>query len=399
MLAMDQTTIDKSTFIDAESILRTRKGAFAGADVYMSHRASDGRVLIVLTRGFGSGIQANVVSSVIASMIINYARRNEPIMRAARSVLNTFSGKDSETEAAFSVFDIEPDGLVRIAQYEAPAIIVLRSGQQVEVERRMVEIEINNKHIAKLYTSEFRAQAQDRIIIVSQGVIDSGIGTYRLVDGWSRTGVLQLCCETIAQSPEISAHELALKIVTRAEMNDLFRAKNDQASAVVYFREPRRLLLCSGPPFNEANDRRLAEKVASWPGAKVISGGTTASIIARELRREINVNMRRDPSGLPPTSQMEGIDMVTEGVLTLAKVKSLLEDATNSELVGKGTDYDLARMLLSNDNIEFVVGTRINAVHQDPNLPVELELRRNVVKEIKRLLETKFMKEIKIEYI
>lgn len=386
-------------FIDAESISRIRKGAFAGSDVYLSHRDSDGRVVLVLTRGSGSGIQANVVASVIASMIINYTRRNEPALRAARSVLDTFSGKDRSTDAAFAVVDIQPDGMVRMAEYDTPQIIVLRAGKILEVNREKVEIQLDESRSATLYISNFQFSAQDRIVSVTQGVADSGVGTLRLPQGWSRTGVCDLCLESIGSTPDISAQELALKIVARAEMNDLFRSKSDMSAMVVYFREPRRLLLCSGPPFNEANDRRLAEKVAAWPGAKVISGGTTATIISRELKREVTVNLRRDPSGLPPTSQMEGVDMVTEGVLTLAKVKSLLERTTTSEIIGQGTDYDLTRLLLTHDSIEFMVGTRINAIHQDPNLPVELELRRNVVKEIRRLLETKFMKEVKTEYI
>lgn len=96
---------------------------------------------------------------------------------------------------------------------------------------------------------------------------------------------------------------------------------------------------------------------------------------------------------------MPGVDLITEGVLTLARVKSLLEQVSSSELNGQGTDFELARILLGHDRIDLVVGTRINPQHQDPALPVELELRRNVIKEIARVLETKFLKEIRIEYL
>ena len=96
---------------------------------------------------------------------------------------------------------------------------------------------------------------------------------------------------------------------------------------------------------------------------------------------------------------MPGVNLITEGVLTLARVKSLLEQTPTSDLPGQGTDFELARILLEHDRIDFVVGTRINPQHQDPALPVELELRRNVIKEIARLLATKFLKEIRIEYL
>lgn len=383
------------SFIEAEYSGRTHKGAFAGADVYLSHRGADGRTLVVLTRGAGSGIQANITASVIASMIINYAKRNEPILRAVRSVLDTFGGKESSTHAAFSVVDIQRDGTVRVAEYEAPRSILLRNGKSEDLRYEKVDISTT----LSIYTAEFKSSPQDRIVLLTDGVIRSGLGTQRLPLGWSRDEVIEMARDIVTSDSGTSAQDLAIKIITRAEMNDLFMSKNDLSCASIYFRKPRRLLLCSGPPFNETNDRKLADRVVAWEGTKIISGGTTASILARELHQDISVNMRRDMSGLPPTSSMNGIDMITEGVLTLAKVKTVLEQATTSELVGKGTDYDLSRMLLRHDIIEFLVGTRINAVHQDPNLPVELELRRNVVKEIKRLLETKFMKDVKIEYI
>lgn len=205
--------------------------------------------------------------------------------------------------------------------------------------------------------------------------------------------------DMLGRTPDISAREMATAIVNKAEANDLFVPKSDLSCISVYFRQPRRLLLCSGPPFNETNDRKLAERINGWNGTAVICGGTTAAIVARELRREISVNLRRDISGLPPTSSMPGVDLITEGVLTLARVKSLLEQVSSSELNGQGTDFELSRILLEHDRIDFVVGTRINPQHQDPALPVELELRRNVIKEIARLLETKFLKEIRIEYL
>ena len=139
--------------------------------------------------------------------------------------------------------------------------------------------------------------------------------------------------------------------------------------------------------------------VATYDGTRVICGGTTAKIIARELGRDLSAILKRDPSGLPPTYRMDGIDMVTEGVLTLSKVKSLLEGMTGTEVTSKGTDGALASLLLGHDIIEFAVGTRINPIHQDPTLPVELELRRNLIKNLALLLEEKFMKEVTIKYI
>lgn len=162
----------------------------------------------------------------------------------------------------------------------------------------------------------------------------------------------------------------------------------------------RKLLVCTGPPLDRKNDVFLAEKVAAYKGDILICGGTTARIIARELGREINVVLRPDPARLPPVSKMEGVSLITEGVLTLEKVKKLLEKAAPDLFpMGKGTDVRVAQMLLDHDNIEFMVGTAINQKHRDPQLPVELELRRNLICELGKILENGFTKKIKIEYI
>lgn len=389
-------------FIEAESAGRTESGSFASGDLCVSRRTGDGRMLLTVVHGRGSGIQAQVTASVIASMIVSYGLRSVPVEQAARSVLETFGGRESRTGASFAVAEIRADGRVGIAEYEVPPFLLFRDGKPADdrtTEQALRTIPTHNGCRNELRLTRFEAQAEDRLLFLNKGMLRSGSGTLRLPEGWGRKGVVRTVAETLAHTPKSSARELAAKLVDRATENDLFVPKSDLSCLSVYFRQPRRLLLCSGPPFTETNDRQLAERIREWDGTTVICGGTTAAIVARELRREIEVNLRRDISGLPPTSSMPGVELITEGVLTLARVKSLLEQTSSAELRGQGTDFDLARMLLEHDRIEFVIGTRINPQHQDPALPVELELRRNVVKEIARLLESKFLKEIRIEYL
>jgi predicted XRE-type DNA-binding protein len=59
----------------------------------------------------------------------------------------------------------------------------------------------------------------------------------------------------------------------------------------------------------------------------------------------------------------------------------------------------LTKMLLDSDIVNFAVGTRINEAHQDPNIPVELGLRRTLVKRIAHLLESRHMKQTNIQYL
>jgi hypothetical protein len=143
----------------------------------------------------------------------------------------------------------------------------------------------------------------------------------------------------------------------------------------------------------------MAHYVKNFDGKKVICGGTTSELVSRELNLSINSNTELEDKDLPPLSSMEGVDLVTEGILTLGKVHNILRDYNRSFKLGKGPADRIARLMADSDDIEFLVGTRINEAHQDPNLPVELEIRRTVIRRIANLLETKFLKEVKVRFI
>ena len=247
-----------------------------------------------------------------------------------------------------------------------------------------------------LWISEFKLEKEDRLICFSDGVSQSGMGSSNMPFGWDE-GVGIYIAETLSQHPGISAKELARKIVLRAERNDNYRLLDDTSCCVIYRRTPRNLLICTGPPYDEKKDRYLAEKVRDFKGKKVLCGGTTATIISRELQLPLQVSMDITDKELPPLSYMEGIDLITEGILTLSKVERLLTQGIPEK--SQGPANDLVNLIQNSDKITFIVGTRINVAHQDPNLPVELEIRRNVVKKIKYLLETKFLKDVEITYL
>ena len=386
---------DDRFFIEVDSCFLCEKGQAVSGDVCLQRRY-EGRSIIILSDGAGSGVKANVVAEVIASMAMNYTVLGESALHAAQVILETFvpGGDSVGRNATLTILDIRRNGEVHVAEFENPHCILLRNGREKALERKCIKVGRSD-----LYTAVFVAEPEDRIILLSDGVTLSGRMTRRLPDGWGRDGAVGLCADVVGSQPTISAHQLCRDIVARAELNDLFAPKNDMTCAVVYFRQPRRILVCTGPPYNDAKDDILADMVAKYSGSKLICGGTTAQIISRELSRPLNVILERDPAGLPPTASLEGVDLVTEGVLTLSKVKTLLENSVGTDISQKGTDGVVARMLLEHDIVEFVVGTRINPAHQDPNLPVELELRRNLIKGLAQILENKFMKDVKVQYI
>lgn len=388
-------------FIEVDCAQAFEHGQNVSGDVYLQKKYP-GRLIAVLSDGAGSGVKANIVASVISSMAINYVHSDESHIRVARAVVETFARGDHKgdtNQATFTIIDINDSGEVKIVEFDTPPTLFLRNGELFSPPKTEQEVTLTTGETFKIIISEFLARVEDRIVFYSDGITLSGKSTHRLPNGWSERGIEEMIKQAVSEKQDISASELCRKVVSRAEMNDLFVVKNDMSCGSIYFRNPRSILVCTGAPFDEEKDKYLAKIVDSYAGSVIISGGTTSQIIARELSREINVVMKRDPSGLPPVAMMEGVTLVTEGVLTLGKVKIMLETIKSSQVKGRGTDARIVNMLLEHDVIEFIVGTRINSLHQDPTLPVELELRRNVVKDIARILEHKFIKDVRISYI
>ena len=175
------------------------------------------------------------------------------------------------------------------------------------------------------------------------------------------------------------------------------KAGDDISCVCIYFRTPRKLLVLTGPPFDEDKDREFAELVSTYDGKIAICGGTTANIIERELCLKCEIDKTSFDVNIPMASLMEGIDLVTEGILTLTDVYRMLKEGIDRK--PNVASVRLVNLLLGSDRIDFVVGTKINVAHQDPSLPMELEIRRNIVKKIFRLLQSQYLKEISVRYL
>ncbi|MBO7180378.1 MAG: SpoIIE family protein phosphatase [Bacteroidales bacterium] len=364
----------------------------------------ENRNIAVLSDGLGSGVKANVLSTMTASMAMNFRVRHEPILRTIKAIMDTLP-VDSVRNISYSTFtiiDVDSDGEAKIVEFDNPPLLLVRDNKVTRIKtddtiiKRKAEGDRQDERLIKM--SNLTLKKEDRLICFSDGVSQSGIGNRDMPFGWE-DGIDEFIEELVKKNPKISARELSMRIVKQAELNDILKPKDDTSCVVLYVREPRRLLICTGPPFSENKDKYLAEIVSHYKGKKIVCGGTTSQILSRELKREITVNIDDIAAGLPPSSQMEGIDLMTEGIITLGALSELLRKGMNNNLTGEGPAWEIYRMILDADIIDLVVGTKINVAHQDPSLPVELEIRRNVVKNIAVLLEERFMKEVRLKFI
>jgi hypothetical protein len=215
--------------------------------------------------------------------------------------------------------------------------------------------------------------------------------------GWGEDKVKEFISDLLNRKPEISSRDLTREIVTQAYKNDNYHANDDITCVAVYIRKPRRTLIITGAPRNRESDKKLGEIVRNYQGNVIVCGGTTAKIIARELGKDIKAD--RSPSGnLPPASIIEGVDLVTEGMLTLSAVSERLSNKVLLKQMPEDPAKRIIKILRETDQLEFVVGTKINDETDDPNLAAKIGVRFPLINQIARALEEKYMLEVEVRY-
>jgi len=391
-----------SPFIDVDFAQCAKDGQGAAGDVFISHRLADeGRIVCALADGLGSGIKASVLATLTATMAIKYISSEMDIQKAAQVIMETLP-VCSQRKIGYSTFtlvDIRNNGQVRIVEYDNPPYVLLMEDSTQRVEKEKVCIETAHLGQRTLSYSRFQAQKGFRLVMYTDGISQSGMGSAQMPLGWTDAYAVAFIAERIRRVGDISARCLSREVVNRAMGNDRYYAKDDITCAVINFRNPRKLLVLTGPSIDKGKDKAMALRLDGYPGKKVICGGTTANIVARELGRDVQVDLSCFDQQVPPLSRMQGVDLVTEGTLTMSRAAELLEQGADPEKMTVNAAVRLVQHFLESDIIEFVSGTKINEAHQDPNLPVELDIRRNLIRHIVRMLNEKYMKEARCEFI
>ncbi len=388
--------------IEAEKLCYAKAGqSICGDAVLFSKAKEEKRFVAVMSDGLGSGAKANISATMTSTMALQFTMAGEPIERTAEFITKTLP-EDSLRKVSYSTFsivDINYRGEVNIIEYDNPPVLLLRNGEFVDLPKTQKTINHLHSNRNKLYHYNFKLEKEDRIILVSDGVTQSGMGSDEMHFGWQISGLKDYIKTVVSENPGISALNLSKDIINKTISIDNGTLKDDASCCVLYYRKPRKLLIVSGPPYHKYNDTTLANSIKQFKGKTIICGGTTAKIVARELDTEVEIDLEHYQPGLPPQAQMKGVDLVTEGVITLAKVSEDIQNYDEKAQFPTGTSGKIIKMMLESDEIEFISGTRINNAHQDPNLPVELEIRRNVIKRITEILESQFLKKTNITYL
>jgi len=352
-------------------------------------------VTLALSDGLGSGVKANILS-ILTTRIVMHLMENELSLNEVVETLGKTLPVCDVRKLAYSTFAIGQffrDGRARVVEFDTPPFILLRGRKSIPVPYEERQIERKTIH-----ESEFQLKRGDWIIFVSDGVVNAGIGgLYPL--GWGLEQIASFLQEHC--HPDLSAQELANKLAQAVW--DLYCNKpgDDVSVAVIKVRQKLVATVLTGPPADRSADEAIVTKFRQCPGFLAVCGGTTAKIVARYLDgKPLEVDLATAKPDVPPLAKIEGVDLTTEGILTLTKTNELLHSGADKETVKFDTDGSsaLVRLCLDVDHIQFIVGLSVNPAHQNPDLPRQLGMKLAVVREIAEELRKKG-KEVTIETV
>lgn len=386
----------KPFFIDIDFGQERKNGQNTYGDAFRLKRYPlEGRLIATLSDGLGSGVKANILATMTATMILKFVENGRDISKAAEIMMDSLPVCKVRhiSYATFSILDTRIDGTTRIVEEGNPKFLFIRDRKVVDVPATVLSSKNHKNRSINVY--DIKIEREDRLIFCSDGVTQSGLGgsVYKL--GWRREGLVEFLNDTLKSKSYMSSRELAQTVLDAALEKDKWFAKDDISVVALYAREPRKLLIFTGPPYHKDRDKEYAEYFKNYSGKKAILGGTTSNIISRELNIPIESDKRISIGKLPAPAKMQGVDLITEGALTLTLTLEYLENSTQSE----DAAGQIAALMLDCDIIDFLVGAKINEAHYDPDLPIEIGIRKNIIKRISKVLEDKYAKEVKVRFI
>ena len=357
-------------------------------------------VTVVLADGLGSGVKANILSTltskIIGTMLVNGASIDE----AVETIANTLP-VCKEREIAYSTFSILQvfnSGECYLAEYDNPSIIFLREGKLLVPYR--TSREINGKQVKE---SRLKLCKNDTFMIISDGVVHAGVGV-TLNLGWQFENVAEYIESTWEK--DLSAKKISKLLVSVCDNLYAHKPGDDTTAVTVKIRSPLKVNIMVGPPVDKNQDSYVVNKFLSQEGMKVVCGGTTSKIVSRALGKEVVTSFDYINPAVPPTAKIEGIDLTTEGVLTLRQtldyVRKYVSSVSTIQDLQNLKAHDgasrLANILLEDGtSVNFFIGRAMNPAHQNPDMPLSLGLKLNLVEEIAICLRN-IGKEVNIEY-
>ena len=359
---------------------------------------SENSTVIVLADGLGSGVKASILSTLTSKIISTMVAEGLSVEDCVKTIAATLPvcSVRGVAYSTFTIIHLINNTEAEIIQYDNPQVILLRDGKNYDYPK--TQMNIDGKAI---FTSRIKLQENDIFIAMSDGCIHAGVGM-ALNFGWERDNIIEFM-ETFY---DVGFTAKTLSTILLDECYKLYGNKpgDDTTVCTVRIRQRQPLNMLFGPPSdrNDCNKRRSL--FFSKEGKHIICGGTTSSIAADFLKKPLQPSLEFVDPEIPPIAHLEGVDLVTEGVITVNKVVEYAKDYLADNDSYKQWSYKqdgasmISRLLFEEaTDINFFVGRAVNPAHQNPNLPINFNIKMNLVTELSECLK-KMGKRIKVSY-
>ena len=359
---------------------------------------SDNSTVIVLADGLGSGVKASILSTLTSKIISTMMAAGLSIEECVSTIAATLPvcSVRGVAYSTFTIIHLLNNQVAEIIQYDNPHVILIRDFEIFDYPK--TEMNIGGK---KIYTTSIRLKENDIFIAMSDGCPHAGIGlSYNF--GWKREDIISYM-ETMAACG-LTAKNLSTMLV--GECNKLYDEKpgDDATACIVKIRKREPMNILFGPPANRDDNGRMMSLFFSKEGKHIICGGTTSSIAAKYLGKPLEATLNFEQSDIPPIAKIEGVDLVTEGVITVNRVLEYARDYLGENKMYEHWNFrrdgaSLICQLLFEEatDINFYVGRAINPAHQNPDLPINFSIKMNLVEELSKCLK-QMGKRIKVSY-
>ena len=358
----------------------------------------EGSTVLVLADGLGSGVKASILSTLTSKIISTMMAEGLKLEECVSTIAATLPicSVRGVAYSTFTIIHIVDNAVARLIQYDNPRVILLRGGERYDypVTERMID----GKRILQ---SEIRLQEDDVFVAMSDGCPHAGVGTaYNF--GWKWEDIADYMSQIVHVG--YTAKTLATMLIEECDRLYGGHPGDDATACVVRIRRRVPVELLFGPPRDRDDCDRMMSLFFSKEGKHIVCGGTTAGIAAKYLGKPLRASLRSERSDVPPTGEIEGVDLVTEGVITINKVLEYARDALGENKLHEywGFHRDgaslICRVLFEEaTDIDFYVGRAINPAHQNPELPITFNIKMNLVEELSACLK-KMGKRVKVSY-
>lgn len=354
--------------------------------------------VIVLADGLGSGVKASILSTLTSKMISTMMAEGIALEECVSAIAATLPicSVRGVAYSTFTIIHLKNNSTAEIIQYDNPPVIMFRNFERYDYPKQ--ELNIDGK---KIFKSVIQLNEDDCFVAMSDGCPHAGIGT-AFNFGWKVDEIADFMQSIVPVG--YTAKTLSTMLVDECDKLYGNHPGDDATACVVRIRKRCQVNLLFGPPRNRDDCNRMMSLFFSKEGKHIVCGGTTSSIVSKYLGKPVRASLKYERSDVPPIAEIEGVDLVTEGVITINKVIEYAKDALGTNELYEHWGYKrdgaslICRMLFEEaTDINFYVGRAVNPAHQNPDLPINFNIKMNLVEELSQCLK-QMGKRIKVSY-